>query len=106
MSISATDGVQMAGFLLHNASWNETKGCLEEIKTSGNQRIPSLLLRPGERGETFSAKTTSKNQPYQFDRPVYVYDNLPGRFEPIIPLSYVTLSSSLPTHVCRQRQVF
>jgi hypothetical protein len=97
----------MARFVLHNASWDETKGCVEEFKTSGNgQRIPSLLLRPGERGETFSAKTTSKNQQYQFDCPVRVYDNLPGRFEPIIPLSYVAPSSSLPTHVCRQRQVF
>jgi hypothetical protein len=100
MTITATDGVQMAGFVLRDASWNETKGCLEKLNTSGNQRIPSLLLKPGERGETFSAKTTSKKQPYQFDCPVYFYDNLPGRFEPIIPLSYVTLSSSVPTHVC------
>jgi hypothetical protein len=60
----------------------------------------------GERGETFSAKTISKNERYQFDCPVCVYDNLPGRFEPIIPLSYVTLSSSVLTHVCGQRQAF
>jgi hypothetical protein len=106
MSIPATDGVHMSGFILNNASWNEAKGCLEEMKESGNQSLPSLFLRPGERCETPVDEGSSRNQAYQFDCPVFFYDNLSSRFEPIITLPYVTLPSSLSDHACRQRQVF
>jgi hypothetical protein len=104
--MSAADGVLMTGFVLHNASWNETKGCVEELKESGNQNLPILLLRPIERSESPSDEKSGKKQTYQFDCPVYFYDNLSSRFEPIVSLPYVTLSSSLPANVCRQRQVF
>ena len=107
MSIPAIDGVQITGFVVNNASWNEAKGCLEEMKEFGNQKLPSLLLRPNERCETpVDKRSTSKNEQYQFDCPVYFYDYLASRFEPIVTLPFVTLPSTLSDHACRQRQVF
>ena len=103
----ALDGVQIKGLVLHNASWDKSRGCIVELDESiGNQEIPSLFLRPKERSQSLPDIKNSKNQLYQFDCPVYFCNNRSVRFETIVSLPCITLSSSLPEHVCRQRQVF